>query len=152
MSDKIFYTWTQIQEASRLIADNARDMGYDAVIGIQRGGLIPAVIISHELGIPMYSVNCSLRDHVHKPTMIDIPIAKLDEHHVEHRQKYLCVDDINDSGETFRFLQEMFDQRNLEVDYAVIHDNVPSEFSVDYWVHKIDKDKNPVWIVYPWEK
>ena len=76
----------------------------------------------------------------------------MDEQHVEHRQKYLCVDDINDSGETFRFLQEMFDQRNLEVDYAVIHDNVPSEFSVDYWVHKIDKDKNPVWIVYPWEK
>ena len=152
MSDKIYYTWTQIQEASRLIADNARDMGYDAVIGIQRGGLIPAVIISHELEIPMHSVNCSLRDHVPKPAMINIPTAKLDAQHVEHRQKYLCVDDINDSGETFRFLQDMFDERNLDVDYAVIHDNVPSEFSVDYWVEKIDKDTNPVWIVYPWEK
>tara|TARA_B100001093_G_C26515631_1_gene879478 strand:+ start:123 stop:551 length:429 start_codon:yes stop_codon:yes gene_type:complete len=142
MPDKIFITWTQIQEASRLIADNARDMEYKAVIGIQRGGLIPAVIISHELDIPMYSVNCSLRDHVNKPTMVhDIPHGR-----------YLCVDDINDTGETFRFLQDMFDQRNLDIDYAVIHDNIPSEFSVDYWFEKIDKDKEPTWIVYPWEK
>ena len=46
----------------------------------------------------------------------------------------------------------MFDQRNLDIDYAVIHDNIPSEFSVDYWFQKIDKDKEPTWIVYPWEK
>ena len=142
MTDKIFITWTQIQEASRLIADNARDMNYDAVIGIQRGGLIPAVIISHELDIPMHSVNCSLRDHKGSVTKIEL----------DDQLNYLCVDDINDTGETFRFLGDLFDQAQLKVDYAVIHDNVPSEFSVDYWFEKIDKSKEPAWIVYPWEK
>lgn len=142
MSDKIFITWTQIQEASRLIADNARDMNYDAVIGIQRGGLIPAVIISHELDIPMHSVNCSLRDHKGAITKIEL----------DNNLSYLCVDDINDTGDTFKFLSELFDQAQLKVDYAVIHDNIPSEFSVDYWFEKIDKDKEPAWIVYPWEK
>ena len=33
-------------------------------------------------------------------------------------------------------LQRMFDERDLDVDYAVIHDNVPSEFNVDYWFEK----------------
>ena len=142
MEDKIYITWTQIKEASRMIADNARDMGYDAVIGIQRGGLVPAVIISHELDIPMHSIKCSLRDHTGTATNINF----------DSKLKYLCVDDINDTGDTCNFLDELFDQHNLTVDYAVLHDNIPSNFSVDYWYEKINKDENPSWIVYPWEK
>jgi hypothetical protein len=36
-------------------------------------------------------------------------------------------------------------------DYAVLIDNESSEFQVDYWGEKIDKSKDPAWIVYPWE-
>ena len=130
MPDKIFITWTQIQEASRLIADNARDMEYKAVIGIQRGGLIPAVIISHELDIPMYSVNCSLRDHVNKPTMIhDIPHGR-----------YLCVDDINDTGETLSKAPGAY--------WATLHHKSTSKFQHNFYAKEVGEQ----WIVYPWEK
>ena len=37
-------------------------------------------------------------------------------------------------------------------DYAVLIDNEPSEFEVTYWAEKIDKTKDPRWIVYPWER
>ena len=36
-------------------------------------------------------------------------------------------------------------------EYAVLIDNEPSEFDVDYWAQKINKNKDPSWIVYPWE-
>ena len=153
MPDKIFITWTQIQEASRLIADNARDMEYKAVIGIQRGGLIPAVIISHELDIPMYSVNCSLRDHVNKPTMIhDIPHGR-----------YLCVDDINDTGATFNWIKNDWETRHNDpgkweriwgnnVKFAVLTENLASDFGmVSFRCDEVNKAEEDVWLVYPWE-
>jgi hypoxanthine phosphoribosyltransferase len=34
----------------------------DYVVGITRGGLLPAVMISHYLGVPMKALNVSLRD------------------------------------------------------------------------------------------
>ena len=34
----------------------------DYIVGITRGGLIPAVMISHYLGVPMKSLDVSLRD------------------------------------------------------------------------------------------
>ena len=37
-------------------------------------------------------------------------------------------------------------------EYAVLIDNEPSEFDVDWWAQKIDKSKDPAWIVYPWEQ
>ena len=36
-------------------------------------------------------------------------------------------------------------------EYAVLIDNKPSEFSVEYYAQKIDKSKDPSWIVFPWE-
>jgi len=36
---------------------------------------------------------------------------------------------------------------------AVLHDNMPSKFSnVTYVASEINKARDPVWIVYPWEK
>ncbi len=34
----------------------------DYIVGLTRGGLIPAVMLSHYLNIPMYTLNVSLRD------------------------------------------------------------------------------------------
>ena len=36
----------------------------DYVVGITRGGLFPAVMISHYLKVPMYALDISLRDNV----------------------------------------------------------------------------------------
>jgi hypothetical protein len=40
----------------------------------------------------------------------------------------------------------------MNVEWAVLHDNKPSEARVKYFAKKIDKSKDPAWIVYPWEK
>ena len=68
------------------------------------------------------------------------------------RYKFLVVDDINDTGHTFKRVREIMRHRGARyTEYAVLIDNEPSEFDVDWWAQKIDKSKDPAWIVYPWE-
>ena len=145
--NKIFITWEQVHDWTNDIAIQSESMPFDytAIIGIQRGGLIPAVILSHKMKIPLYSVKCSFRDHANIENTI-LPSRKTDG-----PMKYLCVDDINDTGKTFEYLKEQFTKHENDVDFAVIHDNIPSTFDVDYSAVTIDKSKDPSWIVYPWE-
>jgi len=88
----------------------------------------------------MHTIQFSLRD-LKQVGNIDLP----------KKGTYLVVDDINDTGETFTQLQEKFNKAGLSVKYAVLHNNVPSKFTVDHYALEIDKSKDPAWIVYPWE-
>ena len=54
-------------EFNGLVAKICREVTFsgwkpDYVVGITRGGLLPAVMISHYLGVPMNTLNISLRD------------------------------------------------------------------------------------------
>ena len=71
--------------------------------------------------------------------------------------KTLVVDDINDTGETLIWIQSKIREYDLEaekqVKYACLMDNTPSMFKdLDYSSEKINKDIDPEWIVFPWEK
>ena len=49
-----------VQELCRQISRS--EWRPDYIVGLTRGGLLPAVMISHYFGIPMRSLNISLRD------------------------------------------------------------------------------------------
>ena len=54
-TSKIYLEWSEIHECVKIICTKIF-MDYpniDSVMGIPRGGLIPAVMISHELGLPL---------------------------------------------------------------------------------------------------
>ena len=74
---KIYYSWGEIEELVELLCLQIVKSGIQItdIYGLQRGGLIPAVMLSHKLGIPM-------TQDIKKPNL-------------------LIVDDICDSGETF---------------------------------------------------
>src|SRR3546814_5627689 len=77
----------------------------DFVVGVGRGGLAPAVFISHGLSVPMLSV-----DHSTKLAgFADELLAKLAGLAREGR-KLLFVDDINDSGAIVNYIREMLAQ------------------------------------------
>jgi uncharacterized protein len=121
----------------------------DFIVGIGRGGLVPAVFLSHATGIALLSV-----DHSSKvPTFGDELLTKLaDKTNVGER--LLIVDDINDSGKTLHYLKTAFLEAggiaaNLRV--AVLIDNIRSIETVDYRARSIDRDQEPRWFVFPWE-
>lgn len=107
---------------------NADTWHPDFIVGIGRGGLVPAVYLSHATGIALLSV-----DHSSKvPTFGDELLARLAAKTVSGT-KLLIVDDINDSGRTLAYLREAIatagsTTENLRI--AVLIDNIRDRKSV----------------------
>jgi xanthine phosphoribosyltransferase len=124
----------------------------DIIVGITRGGLIPAVYMSHYFNKPLNTLEVSFRDSgvTEQPTQI------ID--HIRNGKKVLIVDDILDSGETIDWIYQQVNSFNLKyVDFlktAVLFHNEGKTGLVDpdYQGTVINKIENNVWIVFPWEK
>lgn len=121
----------------------------DFVIGIGRGGLVPAVYISHHINLPMLSI-----DHSSKiPGFADELLAKVAAKSASG-VRLLFIDDINDSGGTIDYIRQLLADNaccgdNLR--FAVLINNSRSRVSVDYWAQMIDRDLDKRWFVFPWE-
>lgn len=119
------------------------------VIGIGRGGLVPAVYISHQLGLPMLSI-----DHSSKvPGFADELLAKVAGMSAEGR-RLLFVDDINDSGSTIEYIRDLLTRNGCDAGntrFAVVINNLRSKVEVDLWADVIDRSQDKRWFVFPWE-
>lgn len=120
----------------------------DIIFGVVRGGLVPAVYLSHHLNLPMSTIELSLRDH--KSFNIDSLEDALDR-----KKKVLLVDDICDSGETFVQLTTILDSihiMNNELKTAtLVYNEGQSNYVPNYYDVTINKAEENQWIVFPWE-
>src|SRR4051795_8659128 len=83
--------------AQRIEADAWRP---DFLVGIGRGGLVPAAYLSHRTGIALLSVDHSSGEVGFADELLDKLAAK-----IKAGQRLLIVDDINDSGATIACLR-----------------------------------------------
>ena len=121
----------------------------DFVVGLGRGGLAPAVFISHGMNLPMLSVDHSARI----ADFADELLAKLARLTIGGN-RLLFVDDINDSGSTLLYIRDMLARNGAEhgnIRFAVLINNIRSRTTVDYWSREIDRDTHKDWYVFPWE-
>ena len=65
-------------------------------------------------------------------------------------EKILIIDDINDTGATFKYIKFNC-VSNPNVRYAAVINNKPSPFELNYFGYEIDKSVNDQWVVFPWE-
>jgi len=145
MIKKAYYTWEQIESMTQDILRQTRDKQFDAVVGLTRGGLTPAVLISQYLDIPMHAVKISLRDHTGEDNIVKIR----QDIGINDGKNILVIDDINDSGATLSYLSECWGRDT--VTYTALINNEASDFTVDYSSVDINKREDDVWIVFPWE-
>ena len=137
--------------AVHYIAARIRESGWapDFIIGVGRGGLTPAVYLSHATGIPMLSIDHSS----HLPDFSAELLVKLAGK--SRGQRLLFVDDINDSGTTIAHLRRELAaaKGNLaNIRFATLIDNLVSAEKVDYHFRMIDRSVNKDWFVFPWEQ
>jgi len=181
MIKKHYYSWKDVEAACVSIALQMYKDGWmpDYIVGITRGGNVPATILSNMLGVRGEALKVSLRDDDNESEsncwMSEDAFGYVNE---EQRDLYkarwdlsklkniLIVDDINDTGATFNWIKEDWQSNCLpqetgawktvwhkNVRFATITDNLASEFNgkVDYSVHEVNKAEEDVWLVYPWE-
>lgn len=121
----------------------------DFLVGIGRGGLVPAAYLSHRTGIQMLSVDHSSGEVGFGDELLDKLAAK-----IRSGSNILIVDDINDSGGTIEYLraaiqEKVADPAGLRV--AVLVHNVRSRAKAEYHGTEIDRDQDKRWYVFPWE-
>ena len=120
----------------------------DVLVGIGRGGLVPAAYLSHRTGIQMLSVDHSSGEVGFADELLDKLAAK-----IRAGLNILIVDDINDSGGTIQYLRNAIDQvadpEGLRV--AVLIHNIRSRAKAEYHGSEIDRDLDKRWYVFPWE-
>lgn len=131
--NKQIIDWSQTQN---LVAKICRDISLkhwrpDYVVGLTRGGLLPAKMISHYFNVPMHSLGVSLRDvnselgnetncwmaedafgypkqEIEVEESLDQVMAAADAllSLNDNFKNILIVDDINDTGATFNWIME----------------------------------------------
>ena len=171
---KIYYSWQEIEaQTQEILRQLQRDVWRpDYVVGLTRGGLVPATLISQYLEVPMECLKVSLRDSEHGPES-NLWMAEDAFGYVMHdpmcsgngRKKILIVDDINDSGATLNWIKNDWpsgclpnDKRweevwgnNVRVATLVDNEASKSELKISYSAVDLNKADEDVWIVFPWE-
>lgn len=154
----IRYEWIDIQADVNTLCDTiekmlvGKEQSISSIVGISRGGLIPAVMISHHLNANLEPLKWQTRDQDQERD-IDALWRILDK--CKQDEVIIVVDEIADTGKTFNSIQ-----------YEVINFNKHSSFPVEVIyctivqrmlcvsgmtilsVNVIDSDD---WVVFPWE-
>lgn len=165
MSNKIIYTNEQMKGDLQEIIRQMTTGGFspDIIVGIARGGLVPATMLSHYLGKPLMVINYSLRDNkVSQVSEVNDLIQN-----ITAGKNILLVDDICDSGETLaKILEEVKDSNQLRgsfnisyegweerVKSAVLWNNVSQDkFEADYVGREISRAEDARWVIFPYEE
>ena len=174
MIKKHYYSWNDIENmcvsiVKQMYADNWKP---NYIVGITRGGNIPATIISNMTGIRCETLKVSLRDDDSESEsnrwMAEDALGYNDGTQITASPLYkniLIVDDINDTGATFNWIAKDWQQSCLpehcgwtrvwgnNVRIATLTDNMASEtvLPISYTCHEVNKEEEDVWLVYPWE-
>jgi hypoxanthine phosphoribosyltransferase len=176
MIKKHYYTWTDVENMCVNIVNQMYKDAWrpDYIVGITRGGNVPATIISNMTGIRCEALKVSLRDDNSESESncwmsedafgyVSDDADKVTGGPLE--KKILIVDDINDTGATFNWIMQDWQASCLPDDskwnrvwgnnvrFATLTDNMASEVLVpiSYTCHEINKAEEDVWLVYPWE-
>ncbi|MFZ1679816.1 MAG: xanthine phosphoribosyltransferase [Rhizobiaceae bacterium] len=140
-------SWDQFHRDARALAWrlSPQKEKLRAIVCITRGGLVPAAIISRELGIRLIETVCiaSYHDYTEQGelrVLKDVQPALLDN----EGEGVLVVDDLTDTGKTAAIVRAMMPKAHFATVYAKPK-GVPM---VDTYVTEVSQD---TWIYFPWD-
>jgi len=149
---KKFYSWTDVEKMCTQLITQLYDSGWapDYIVGVTRGGNVPATILSNMTGIRCEAVKVALRDGETGKSGDSIDWMAQD---ANEGKKILVVDDINDTGATFQWISDDWKLNGQDnVRFATLTENESSNFeNVEYYCDTVNKAEEDVWLVYPWE-
>ncbi len=146
--DKAFpVSWDQFHRDARALAWrlSGRTEEWKTIVCITRGGLVPAAIVSRELGIRMIETVCVASYHDYQDQG-DIKVLKEVSPDIlqNDAEGVLIIDDLTDTGKTAGLVRAMMPKAHFATVYAKPK-GVPM---VDTFVTEVSQD---TWIYFPWD-
>lgn len=133
---KRYIEWSDIDNRCQELLKNFsyNNKTYDAIVGVARGGMIPATVLAYGLDVPLKMLLVSSFEEGERRGIKN----KTDEQTIEFikNHKVLIIDDIYDTGQTADYITEQFP----EADFVAIFDK------------RLEDCKNEYWYVFPWDK
>ena len=138
-------SWSEYEELVSHIAAQLYDWKPDVIVGLTRGGLVPAVSLSHMYNAKLYCLNISLRDG-------KASSQGFDWRRLKKYNNILIVDDINDSGATlWEVANQCYTKEIQKPKFATLLSKGSSEFDNLITGELINKEREDDWLVFPWE-
>ena len=149
-----YFLWDTITRDAKSIATRIKATAkpFDLIIGLLRGGTIPATIISHYLDVPMMCIGVRTYDDQSKTGNVDAyQAAHGDIFNLKskrHIRRVLVVDDLADTGDTFKYIKDAYAHLFEEMQTAALYIKSNTSFVPDFYHEKYDANR---WLVFPWE-
>jgi hypoxanthine phosphoribosyltransferase len=119
---------------------------YDFIVGVGRGGLIPATMLAYKLKKKVISFGINTYNDMIQTDKYVIyqPIPAPTK-----QSKILVVDDICDTGNTFNIIRDIYNKENhLDIEFASLFVKDSKSHLVDYYGLSVS---DGIWLDFPWE-
>ena len=142
-------SWDQIHRDARALAWRLDGKGPDggawkAVVGITRGGLVPAMIVARELDIRVVDT-VSVKSYNHQSQGAAAIVTKAPQADLMgDGTGILIVDDLVDSGKTLELVRSLYPKAH----FATVYAKPKGKPMVDSYITEVSQD---TWIFFPWD-
>jgi len=149
-----YFSWQDIDSLSRKLARIIKISGFtpEIIVGIQRGGCILAVFLSHLLGVRDFctiGVRTTTAADIQAPRQSPVVIDDSSLRQVTGK-RVLVVDDVTNTGATLIIAKNrvlIFSCKEVRTVVLVWDTTNVKSCLADYYGTAVD-----AWVVFPWEK
>ncbi|MBN2815727.1 MAG: phosphoribosyltransferase [Campylobacterales bacterium] len=142
---KQYYSYDSFRQDTLKLLVELKKLELDTIVGIARGGLTLAHAISEGLSLrSVQTLQTQLYDGEEKRDFLTLEGSC----QLKGKKKVLVVDDIADSGETFKAVMEYLEHHYPEIEFfsAALFYKKSSCYEPHYWINEAN-----CWIEFFWE-
>jgi xanthine phosphoribosyltransferase len=135
-------SWDEMHRNARALAWRLAEIqDWDGIIGITRGGLVPACIMARELDVRLGETLCiASYDHKDQGSAKILKAPELQD----KGKNWLVVDDLVDTGSTLKIARELYPNAH----FACVYAKPDGAALVDTYITEVSQD---TWIHFPWD-
>lgn len=145
---KLKLSWNSIHEGVEVLAHMVQPFKPELIVGISRGGLIPATLLSHALGLPMSVVNVKAYEGTRRT--LQKPIVT-DWREAYNKPTTIVIDDIMDTGASWDAI--LYGDGRLGTMMQANLATLVKKTKAAFTKHQTFFMQVPpeVWVQFPWE-
>jgi len=147
-ADREVLPWDLFGEASRALAQQVTDSGYrpTIVLGIARGGLLPAATLAYALGVKnVFAMSVEFYTGVDERLEFPVMLPPLLNAVDIAGATVLIADDVADTGATLKLVTDYCAEHVADARCAVLYEKPRSSVKCQYVWRRTDR-----WIDFPW--